>query len=151
QIATVGAAVTTYADSGLAASTSYSYRVRATNAAGDSAYSNTASATTQASGPPAAPSRLAATAASRPRINVTCVVKSTNDTCFKIAWPTRRSSDLQIATVGAAVTTYADSGLAASTSYSYRVRATNAAGDSAYSNTASATTQAAGAQSLTLN
>src|SRR5262249_52044981 len=40
---------TTFNDTGLAASTSYSYRVRATDAAGNlSAYSNVASATTQA-------------------------------------------------------------------------------------------------------
>src|SRR5262249_41471128 len=40
---------TSYNDTGLAASTSYSYRVRATDAAGNlSGYSNTASATTQA-------------------------------------------------------------------------------------------------------
>ena len=39
---------------------------------------------------------------------------------------------------------FADSGLAAGTSYSYRVRATDAAGNlSAYSNTATAVTQAA--------
>jgi chitodextrinase len=39
---------TTYSDTGLAANTSYSYRVRATNAAGSvGPYSNVASATTQ--------------------------------------------------------------------------------------------------------
>jgi hypothetical protein len=45
--------------------------------------------------------------------------------------------------VGANVTTYAATGLSPSTSYSFRVRATNSAGDSAYSNAASATTAAA--------
>jgi len=49
----------------------------------------------------------------------------------------------QVATVGANVKTYAATGLAASTSYTFRVRATNAAGDSPYSNAASATTPAA--------
>jgi hypothetical protein len=53
--------------------------------------------------------------------------------------------------VGTNVTAYSNTGLTAGTSYSYRVRATNSSGDSPYSNTASATTQAAGAQSLTLN
>ena len=42
----VGAGVTGYADEGLAVNTEYFYRVRAENAAGSSAYSNTASATT---------------------------------------------------------------------------------------------------------
>ena len=39
----------TYAATGLSPSTAYQFRVRANNAAGDSPYSNTASATTQAS------------------------------------------------------------------------------------------------------
>src|SRR4029453_10569075 len=50
----------------------------------------------------------------------------------------------QIASVGANMTTYSNSGLAASTTYYYRVRASNSGGNSAYSNTANATTQAAG-------
>ncbi len=42
-----------YSDTGLTASTSYSYRVRATDAAGNlSSYSSTASATTSAAGSP---------------------------------------------------------------------------------------------------
>ena len=51
----------------------------------------------------------------------------------------------QIATVGANVTSFSNAGLTASTSYSYRVRAYNADGDSGYSNTAGATTPAAAA------
>ena len=46
QIATVGASVTSYIDSGLASATTYCYRVRAFNFAGDSAYSNQACGTT---------------------------------------------------------------------------------------------------------
>lgn len=38
---------TTYTDTGLAARTTYTYRVRANDAIGDSAYSNTASARTK--------------------------------------------------------------------------------------------------------
>ncbi len=47
QIAVVGHDVTTYVDSGLARNAAYSYRVRAFNGAGMSAYSNTASAKTR--------------------------------------------------------------------------------------------------------
>src|SRR5262249_21366785 len=65
---------TTFADSGLTASTSYSYRVRATDAANNlGAYSNTAGAMTQAAAdtsPPTAPGTLSATAASSSQINV---------------------------------------------------------------------------------
>jgi hypothetical protein len=46
QLATVGANVTTYSDTGLNRATTYYYRVRAYNAGGNSAYSNIASATT---------------------------------------------------------------------------------------------------------
>jgi hypothetical protein len=42
----VGANVTTYPDTGLAPSTTYSYRIRASNSAGDSGYSNTATSIT---------------------------------------------------------------------------------------------------------
>jgi uncharacterized delta-60 repeat protein len=47
QIAVVGHDVTSYVDRGLARSTAYTYRVRAFNAGGVSAYSNTASAKTR--------------------------------------------------------------------------------------------------------
>jgi titin len=145
QITTVGANVTGYSNTGLAASTSYSYRVRATNASGDSDYSSTVSATTYAPPmPPAAPSGLTAQAVSSGQINLAWTDNSTDETGFKIERCTDAgcSSFAQIATVGANVTGYSNTGLAASTSYSYRVRATNAGGDSDYSNTATAITQA---------
>lgn len=53
EIAQVGANVTSYSDTGLSPGTTYVYRVRSTNATGDSASSNTAGATTQMSGPDA--------------------------------------------------------------------------------------------------
>jgi predicted secreted protein len=146
QIAAVGANVTSYANTGLAASTSYSYRVRAYNSSGDSDYSNTASATTQAPPPPpAAPSGLAATAVSASQINLSWTDNADNENGFEIERCTGAgcSDFAQIAAVGAGVTSYANTGLAASTSYSYRVRAHNDSGDSGYSNGATAVTQAA--------
>ncbi|MBN1642087.1 MAG: protease inhibitor I42 family protein [Anaerolineae bacterium] len=151
QIATVGANVTSYSNTGLAAATSYSYRVRATNGAGDSDYSNTASATTDAPpSPPAAPTNPTAQAASTSQIDLSWADNATDETGFKIERCTGAgcSDYAQIATVGANVTSYSNTGLAASTSYSYRVRATNGAGDSDYSNTASATTQAQGVEDV---
>ena len=60
--AQIGTSTTlTYSDIGLSGSTSYSYRVRATDAAGNlSQYSNTATATTAASSTPTAPTNLSA-------------------------------------------------------------------------------------------
>src|SRR5204863_6205886 len=72
-LATLGAA-TTYQNSGLAASTSYSYAVQALDAAGNaSAQSASASATTQAASDttaPSVPGGLAAAAVSSSQINL---------------------------------------------------------------------------------
>jgi tripartite motif-containing protein 71 len=143
QIATVGANVTGYSNTGLAASTSYSYRVRAYNAAGDSDYSNTASAATFAApATPAAPTNLAATAVSRSQINLAWTDNATNEDGLKIerCKGSTCTNFVQITTVGPNVTTYVNTGLSRNTAYRYRVRAYNAGGNSAYSNTASATT-----------
>jgi predicted secreted protein len=144
QIATVGANVTSYSNTGLAASTSYSYRVRAYNGGGDSAYSNTASATTQAStSPPAAPSNLTALAVSSSQINLTWVDNASNETGFKIERCTgiKCTNFAQIATTEANVTSFSNTGLLPKTTYRYRVQAYNASGDSAYSNIVKATTK----------
>jgi fibronectin type 3 domain-containing protein len=138
QIATLGANVTVYQDTGLSAKTTYWYRVRAYSSAGDSGYSNVAAATTQPAGvPPAAPSSLVATAASTSQINLSWVDNATNESGFKVERSLTASSSgfSQIATVGANVTAYQDTGLAPSTTYYYRVRSYNTSGDSAYSNT----------------
>ena len=143
QIATVGANVTSYANTGLTASTSYSYRVRAYNSVGDSDYSNTASAVTQAAPAlPAAPTNLVATAASRSQINLAWTDNATNETGYYIerCKGSTCTSFTQIAIVAANVTTYSNTGLSANTTYRYRVRAYNASGTSAYSNIAAATT-----------
>jgi hypothetical protein len=92
---------------------------------------------------PAAPSALAATAASSTQVNLTWSDNSTDETGFKIERSTAGGAWTQVATVGANVRAYSATGLAASTAYGFRVRATNDAGDSAYSNTVSATTPAA--------
>jgi len=140
----------TFNDTGLTASTSYSYRVRANDAAGNnSAYSNTASATTPAAAdttPPTAPTNLTATAASTTQINLSWTASTDNVgvTGYKVERCSGAAcaNFVQIATPTGITLT--DTGLTASTSYSYRVRANDAAGNnSAYSNTASATTLAA--------
>ncbi len=96
---------------------------------------------------PAAPSALAATAAGASQVNLSWVDNSTNEDNFRIERCTGAgcTAFVEVATVGANVTTFSNTGLAASTSFSYRVRARNVGGNSAYSNTASATTAAAAA------
>ena len=93
--------------------------------------------------PPAAPTALAAAAASSTQINLSWTDNSSDETGFKVERSTDGVSFTQVGTTAAGVRTYSATGLAASTSYTFRVRAYNANGDSAYSNTAGATTQAA--------
>ena len=142
QIAAPAGTATTFSDTGLLVSTSYSYEIIATDATGNlSLPSNVASSTTLA-GPPAAPSSLKATAASATQINLSWTNNATNQTGFKVERSPDGVTFAQIGTTIATVTTYSDSPLAPLTTYFYRVRATNGAGDSGYSNVANAATLA---------
>jgi hypothetical protein len=91
---------------------------------------------------PAAPTSLTATAVSTSQINLTWSDSSNNENGFRIerCQGVNCSNFTQIAQVGQNVTAFANTGLAKNTSYRYRVRAFNVAGNSAYSNTASART-----------
>jgi len=142
QITTVGANVTTYTNNGLSCGTPYYYRVRAYNGSNNSAYSAVVNATTTLCAP-VAPTLLAATAISATQINLSWTDASSNESGFKL----ERSPDgvngwSLLTTVGANVTSHNDSNLACATAYHYRVRATNAGGDSPNSNVANATTPA---------
>lgn len=90
--------------------------------------------------PPAAPSNLTAVAVSSSQINLAWQDNSDNETNFVIERKTSTGSYAVIATVGANVTSYNNTGLKKNTTYYYRVKAINAAGSSAYSNEASAKT-----------
>jgi hypothetical protein len=148
QIATVGANVTSYSNTGLTCSTRYYYRVRA-HRHGDgqySPYSGTTSVTTQAcSTAPAAPSGLTASASSRSQINLSWADNSSDESDFHIERsPNGTSTWTQVATVGANVKAYSNTGLSCRTRYYYRVRA-HRHGDnkySGYSNVASTRTLA---------
>jgi FtsP/CotA-like multicopper oxidase with cupredoxin domain len=102
--------------------------------------------------PPAAPDGLTATAVSSSAIDLSWNDKSDNESSFKI----ERSGDTDpltytpLDTVNANVNSYSDTGLAALTTYWYRVSAFNDDGESAYSNEVSATTQQAGTASALL-
>jgi hypothetical protein len=92
--------------------------------------------------PPAAPANLTATTVSSSRINLSWTDNSSNESGFRIerCKNPNCTSFAQIAQAGSGVTTFADTTVARNTAYNYRVRAFNAAGNSAYSNTASAKT-----------
>ena len=132
-----------YTDSGLTANTQYTYTVTMRDSlANTGTASSPASATTDPAGSvPAAPSNLSATAISKTEIDISWTDNASDETGFKIERSDRNNFNfVQIATVGANVTSFSDTGLKKNTTYYYRVRATNANGDSAYSNEASAQT-----------
>jgi parallel beta-helix repeat protein len=144
-LTTVGQ-VTSYSDTTAAPSTTYSYQVRAKDAAGNhSDFSNTGTATTPAPSdtiPPSTPTDLQATAVSSTRVDLSWGASTDNVevTNYEIS---RNGSPLT--TVGQ-VTSYSDTTAAPATTYSYQVRARDAAGNlSGFSNTATATTPAGSA------
>lgn len=137
--ATLAANVTTYSDTGLATATTHWYKVYATNAVGDSAEAGPVSATTWDS-PPAAPSGLTATANGAFQVDLAWSDNANNETGFEI-WRSTNGTDFSLRTTEAAnATSWSDTGLTSSTQYWYKVLATNTGGDSAFSNTDSATT-----------
>ncbi|MBN1672562.1 MAG: fibronectin type III domain-containing protein [Kiritimatiellae bacterium] len=128
--------------SGLLASTTYYFAVTAFDTSNnESLYSLEVPFTVPAL--PAAPGNLSATAAGPIRITLVWDDNSNNETGFKID---RRQSGttpwVRIAAPGANATAHADTGLSPATHYYYQVKAYNAAGDSAYSAPAWATTSA---------
>jgi uncharacterized protein (TIGR02145 family) len=124
---------------GLTALTTYYVRAYATNSNG-TAYGNQVSFTTSPVPIPNAPTNLSATVVSRSLINLAWNDNSNNETGFKIERSLNNSTWAEIATVVSNVTTYQNTDLTASTTYYYRARAYNSAGNSTYSLTASATT-----------
>ncbi len=90
--------------------------------------------------PPAAPSQLAATATGASTVDLQWHDNSNEENGFKIERKNNGGNFSQIATVGADVNSYQDGGLSPNATYIYRVRASNANGDSDFSNNATATT-----------
>ncbi len=104
--------------------------------------------------PPTAPTNLTATAASAAQINLSWTASTDNVgvTGYKVERCSGASCSnfAQIATPTA--TTFNDTGLTASTSYSYRVRATDATNNlSSFSSTATTSTPAAGPISVSIS
>jgi pyrrolidone-carboxylate peptidase len=141
QLATVGPDVQSFTDTGVAASTTYIYRVKAYKAGLDSTPTNEASATTPGPQPPAAPSNLAATVQSIMQVDLSWVDNSNNEDGFNIERRTESGPFVLIQTVAANVTTFADFTVWGGTTYTYRIKAFNASGgESDGSNEQQATT-----------
>ncbi|GAB4408083.1 MAG: hypothetical protein OHK0039_10990 [Bacteroidia bacterium] len=118
------------------------YQARAINLIAGLAHYNTPSSPTV----PTAPSNLAATAVSTSQIDLSWTNTATNHTANKVERATASGGPwTEIGgSLAASATSYSATGLTASTTYYFRVRASNSAGNSGYSNTANATTQSGG-------
>jgi predicted phage tail protein len=140
-LATLGADVTTFNHDGLNASTAYTYRISAFNAAGSSPLSAELTVTTQPPlQPPTAPT-LSTTGNSHSTITLAWSDVA-NETGYKLEVKNSAGAWTELATLGADVTTFNHDGLNASTAYTYRISAFNAAGSSPLSAELTVTTEA---------
>jgi titin len=117
----------------------YAYRVSAANTLGTSAPSAPASITVPGL-PPSAPTNLTAVPVSRTQITLTWLDNADNETGFTIERSTNGTTWSPIATVGANIRTFSNTGLRTGIVYSYRVRAINAWGSSAFTQVVSSRT-----------
>ncbi len=136
-----------YQNDGIAAQTSFTYRVYAYNIAGHSAIAGPLTATTIT---PAAPTGLAAVLAAPGQIDLTWTDNANNEIQYRVercagtgncnTTELMNVNAVEVATLGPDATFHSDPGLAPATNYFYRVRATNVAGASPYSATVNLST-----------
>jgi len=146
-VSNTGSTGTTYSNTGLSPSTTYTYRVSTINSVGTSSPSSISSATTNTQlFPPQPPTNLSATAVSSSQINLSWNAPSNNGGSPITGYKINRSDDggttwiTLVQNTQNTGTTYSDTGLSPSTTYTYRVSAINSIGTSSTSNTAIATT-----------
>jgi subtilisin family serine protease len=140
-LATLPAGSTGYTDSAVQPAVTYTYRVRATSGAGDSPYSNEASAVVPVQ-PPGAPTGLTAVAGDG-RVSLSWSAVSGAKGYRVKRSTTSRSGYVTVASTSGAG--YIDSGVSNGTSYYYVVTAVNDGGESGNSNEATARPQSVSA------
>jgi chitodextrinase len=134
-----------FQDTGLTASTTYWYEVRAVNLAGQSAYTAAQSATTQAPPPPpAAPTSLIASTPALQTVQLQWNDNSNNETAFEVWRSTGNNTGYALlATVAGGAGSqkvYVDAPVFANVHYFYKVRSVGSPTASAYSNEVNAST-----------
>jgi titin len=148
RVAVIGPDLRQYVDAGLAAKTTYQYRIRAYNSAGYSCYSEASATTLAPETIPPAPTALLARAVSYSRIDISWTDNSQTEAGFHLErslYAAFTSVDKSLplpAYSGAGSRTYSDTSVSPSSTYYYRICAQNSAGRSGFSNTAGATTPA---------
>jgi len=145
EIALVEPGVSTFTVSGLATGTTYFFRVRASNSSGMSAYGEEASATTiDPTAPPPAPSLLTAFDSLNDHVILRWHDNAANETGFEVQMDSG-GGFAAIAMLPANTVEYSTltgTTLQPSHNYTFRVRAVNGFGSSAFSNTLNAVTLA---------
>jgi titin len=135
EIARPGMNAFSYTDTGLTTGESWQYKVRACNIAGCSAFSSTA--VVKVEGIPATPTNLGGSAPNSSTVNVTWTDASSNENIFNLARRIRNSDGsftpyVVVASPPQNATLYVDGGRTSGVTYSYKIRACNAAGCSPY-------------------
>jgi YD repeat-containing protein len=139
-IASTASTSTSYPDTGLSGYTAYSYTVQAYDTAGHtSAMSSAAGATTPDQTAPSQPTGLTASAISSTQINLSWSPSTDTGGSGLAGYKITRNGASLPSTMS---TSYSDTGLAASTPYTYTVAAYDNAGNTSAASGASATTQA---------
>jgi pimeloyl-ACP methyl ester carboxylesterase len=140
EIAAVPSTATSYQDTTVQSSTTYTYRMRSEGATGAlSSYSSEASATTPAPPLPQAPT-LQATATSSSQVHLSWSTTATGIILFGVERRTTTGVYSQISQPIATSTSFDNPGLTGSTTYFYRMRVQTGAGFSPYSNEVVVTT-----------
>jgi fibronectin type 3 domain-containing protein len=129
QIASISATLTTYHDTSLSPGNTYYYEVQASNAAGNSAFSNVFKAATLTAPPP--PTNLAATNITTTEVDLSWTNVATNATGIKILKQLGNNTSQVVATGLAPTTTsYKITGLTPGSPYTFEVDALNSNGPS---------------------
>jgi hypothetical protein len=130
---TLGANVNTYKDAGLYSNTTYQYKVRAFSGSQFSDFSNTIIVATSLT-PPNAPSNLQVISSSSTSVSLIWVDHSNIESNFELQRLNENDALEKSIAIPANTTQYNDNGLTPNANYSYKIRAQNTIGSSAFSN-----------------
>jgi hypothetical protein len=139
-IAELGPNVTQFTDQGLQPGTSYSYVVIAMSYEDQSPWTGASGRTPDGPPPPADPTDLTVRAASATQLDLTWSDNSDNETAFVLFRLNDQGEWVRLAVLAPNTIRYEDRGLSPVTTRTYRLRAINEQGPSAWTNEAAGTT-----------